>query len=531
MLAVWDHAREDSITIDEPLHIFGGAEYLLNGTMVTNPEHPPLAKDLAALSLMRAEIKPPQIRAVTPIPPDRELLVFFHRNRIPLEEIAALARAPFRWLLAALIVVVYVTARAAWGIRAAILASAIVALEPSLIAHAGLVHTDIPATLFMTLTVALTIASAGASPLRWILTGASLGLAIAAKFTALLLVPLVVLAPLLLLLEGVRGRKLLEQFAGAIAACIVAALVVMLVYTLNLTGMDPDEAAMSTSAFLRSRFEDPATVERYARLTKASPAIGMFLSGIRGVRLVSEGGYLWTFLHGRLSKNGFPHYFFVAFLVKSSLAMLFLTAAVFFGGRRLRSKWAIGLLAPVVTMFAATIPSAFNIGVRHILPVYPLLAIAGAGMLASHLPRRAFRVAATLLIVAAGLSLWRSHPHELGYFNAIAEGTGGGEAWLSDSNLDWAQDIGRLTKVLRERGWERDTTVEVFAAVVHWPMIARYRRLEGDTIPPGRYAVSAYIEQVRAHDNPRLEKLVETLHARGRRVQRVGSSITIWELR
>jgi 4-amino-4-deoxy-L-arabinose transferase-like glycosyltransferase len=392
------------------------------------------------------------------------------------------------------------------------------------------VHTDIPATLFMTLAVVLTIATLGASPLRWILAGASLGLAIAAKFTALILLPLVVLAPLLLLLDGVRGRKLTEQFAGAIAACVIAALVVMLIYTVNLTGMHPDEAAASSSAFLRSRNADPALVERFARLTKAFPAMGMFVSGIEGVRLVSEAGSGWTFLHGRLSRDGFPHYFFVAFLVKSSPVMLFLTAAVLFGGHRLRSKWAIGLLAPVVTLFAVSIPSAFNIGVRHILPAYPLLAIVGAGILASRLPRRAWAVAVTLPIVMAGVSLWRSHPHELGYFNAIAEAAGGGAAWLSDSNIDWGQDIGRLQKVLRERGWERDTTVEVFYTVVHWPVIARYRRLEGNTIPPGRYAVSAYVEQVGARENARMKMLVDTLHVRGRRVQRVGSSITIWEV-
>jgi len=48
------------------------------------------------------------------------------------------------------------------------------------------------------------------------------------------------------------------------------------------------------------------------------------------------------------------------------------------GGALLRRRETIALLVPVVVLFVVAIPSSFNIGVRHILPVYPLLAITGA---------------------------------------------------------------------------------------------------------------------------------------------------------
>src|SRR3989304_2498633 len=42
---------QKSPTVDEPLHLFAGYSYLKWGDLWVNPEHPPLAKMLAALSL------------------------------------------------------------------------------------------------------------------------------------------------------------------------------------------------------------------------------------------------------------------------------------------------------------------------------------------------------------------------------------------------------------------------------------------------------------------------------------------------
>lgn len=539
MLATWDHAREDSATIDEAFHIFAGAEYWSEGTFFTNPEHPPLAKLLAAAALMSAGPRPPKIAGAVPMPPVPDLLEFFRGNRIPYRTMMALARRPFRWLLAALVVVVYLAARAAWGTPAAMLASALVALDPNFIAHAGIVHTDVPAALFMTLTVVLTIAALGRSPVRWLFVGITLGLALTSKFTALILVPLVLLSPLLLLLEGTAPRRLPPQFGGATAACIVAGVTVLLIYGVATRSMTPDNAAAATIRFLRSREVPIDTARSMAALSSRAPQVGLFLTGIEGVRHLSGTERPWNFLHGKLSRRGFPHYFLVAFLIKSTPAMLLVTAAIFAGGRRLLTRWGIGLLAPVVVLFAVSIPSSFNIGVRHILPVYPLLAIAGSIVLASRLPPRWFAGLGAALILSAAVSLILIHPFELGYFNFLVGGPEEGGRWLSDSNIDWGQDIDRLNRFLAERGWARDTTVVVFATVVHWPDLAQHPQFDPATIRPGRYALSSYMENVgpaftREYEGEaaaaQLSRFIQALHTRGRRVARVGASITIWEL-
>jgi hypothetical protein len=519
-----DHTRGDSITIDEPLHLYGGAEMVLHGLLFTNPEHPPLAKDLAALSLLRAHPTPPAIVPGAPLPPMPALAAFLRGNRVPYGQLLARARMPFRWLLALLVLVVYLAARIVSGTAAAVLASALIALDPNFIAHAGIVHTDVPAALLMTLTIVLAIAAVGGSALRWLLAGLALGLAIASKFTALILLPLVLLAPLLLLLEGTTRRQLGENFAGAAAACIVAALAIYAVYAVNLRAMHPDDAALSSATFLRSRNAGAATVDRYARLTRGAPEVGLFLSGVKGVQLSNESGRGSNYLRGKVSQHGFPFYFFAAFLVKSTPAMLFVTTAILFGGRRLRNRWTIGMLAVVAVLFAVSIPSAFNIGVRHILPVYPLLAIVGAGVLASCIPRGVFVLVATVLVASCVVSVASIHPYELGYFNNF-----GGPEWLSDSNIDWGQDIDRMHALLREHGWQHDTTVIVLALpLLH--DVEQYRPFDG-TVRPGRYATSAFIEHVGPSiGGDDLRRLMLTLRARGKRVAQAGSSITIWEL-
>ncbi|HEX7149888.1 MAG TPA: hypothetical protein VF618_00250 [Thermoanaerobaculia bacterium] len=504
-LLVADHARGDSITIDETLHIFAGAEYVQHGTYVTNPEHPPLTKDLAGLALLPLRLQPPRIVAIGPLPPVEELTRFYTTNHAPLRTIVAAARTPFRWLLVLLIAVVYVAARTAWGVPAAMLASALIALDPNFIAHAGLVHTDVAAALFMTLATVLAVAG------RWPWAGVALGLALLAKFSALILVPLMVAAPFL-------GRERMGRIGRTalmgVMAVAIAAVIVLLGYAANLRSMPATLAAQSVTNFLRVR--DVPHVERYAALTEAVPQAGMFAAGVRGVQQSSAHGQSWNYLRGKLSREGFPHYFFIAFLVKSTPAMLLVTLAIFFGGRLLRSPWALGLLAPAALLLAVSLPSSFNIGIRHILPIYPLLAITGAGVLAARLPRRAFVVAATLLIASAAVSAGTSHPHELAYFNAIARGDGA--AWLSDSNLDWGQDVDRLQTLLRERGWERDTAVVVLSSPALWPELARY--------PPraNRVAISAYMEQIGARE------LTADLRRRGRKVATAGASISVWEL-
>jgi hypothetical protein len=95
--------------------------------------------------------------------------------------------------------------------------------------------------------------------------------------------------------------------------------------------------------------------------------------------------------------------------------------------------------------------SRINIGIRHILILYPFLALGGAYLLQrAWLRLSALRKQRPAQLAAVGLlallawqlsALWTAYPDYLPYFNeAIAHP----QQVLVDSDLDWGQDLYRL---------------------------------------------------------------------------------------
>src|SRR5262245_63765892 len=72
---------------------------------------------------------------------------FFYRNRVPPDRIIAAARAPFLLVLTALLLLVFFSAWARYGAVPALFATALLAFDPNILAHAGVVHTDLGASL------------------------------------------------------------------------------------------------------------------------------------------------------------------------------------------------------------------------------------------------------------------------------------------------------------------------------------------------------------------------------------------------
>jgi hypothetical protein len=129
-------------------------------------------------------------------------------------------------------------------------------------------------------------------------------------------------------------------------------------------------------------------------------------------------------------------------------------------GVRRGDSWAVAPLALVaaILVFASAV-SHINIGIRHILIVYPFFAVGGAGLTVrlwrAIRSRQGFQepqaslssraTAATAVLALALLwqlsSLWRAYPDYLPYFN---ETVAHPEHVLVDSDLDWGQDLHRL---------------------------------------------------------------------------------------
>ena len=187
------------------------------------------------------------------------------------------------------------------------------------------------------------------------------------------------------------------------------------------------------------------------RVSLPAPA---FFAGLEYVRWHATGPHP-AFLLGRYSDRGWWYYFPVVFFFKTPLPFLALAIA----GIALMLRRREGIALAPVLMFVPSMLITLNIGVRHILPVYPLLCIAAAAYVAQALSLRAPAESRRHVIVVAILLLWYgagtslAHPDYLAWFNELAGRHP--ERIAVDSNLDWGQDLLRVREAMKERGIDR----------------------------------------------------------------------------
>ncbi len=542
LFLVRDHTRDDSLSADEPIHILAGYFQVFGRTAIVNIEHPPLMKELAGLGLKSLPLPP----APSHVPMGNRFLDYGHAflfgGPVHPDRIIAAARAPFLLVFAALLALVYLAARSRSGNAAAVFAVGLVALDPNFVAHAGVVHTDLGAA-----------AAFPAAVLAWekgrrggfgalLMAGLVLGLALVTKFSCVYLVPVLLLQTLFAARSGDHpGREALRSLGRLALAGLFAAVVVFATYAVVCARIDRADQREVIHEMVAERGA-PGLSNAIERIASFSPPIGHYLGGLASVyRQNAEGGgvnYLW----GRISVHGFASYFFVAFLAKSSLAFLAVTAAVLAAGvkdRRARAEARLWLL-PIAVLFLATMGASYNIGIRHLLPVYPFLALAGAGVLARlrETGRRRTALLLAALPLLSAFELARIHPHELSYFNPLAGGPVGGRRILSDSNVDWGLDLKRLAAELSRRG-VTDPTVVYFGGDdvpyrVGVPDFSAVPIVRGRVVAVSAFqwaeGAAFYAYHGAAGVAGAVQRLCADLQARGRRIGRVGYSIDLWEL-
>jgi hypothetical protein len=111
------------------------------------------------------------------------------------------------------------------------------------------------------------------------------------------------------------------------------------------------------------------------------------------------------------------------------------------------------VVIPIAVWLAAAAYSGVNLGVRHVLPVFPFLVLmAGVGA-AGYLTRRGVsRALVAVAMLAVIVEVGRSEPYPLSFFNVLAGGPENGYRYLADSNLAWGGTLKALKQWMDERG-------------------------------------------------------------------------------
>ena len=423
--------RANSQTVDEATHLAAGYSYLATRDFRLDPEHPSFIKELQALPLflmyrLPFNPNPQQWRDGDSYRIGRD---FLYKSIISADQMLAWSRLPNLFLGVVLVVLIGWWAYRLWGSLAAMLAIALASLEPNLVAHSSLVTTDIGVTLFIFLAVYLLWEYVN-SPTwaRLTATGICTGMAVVSKFSGLLLIPIIITIVVLLFIGGNRPvllplkenpkslrNKLFDSAAALLLIFFFAFLTIPPVYF----------------------FQGFAT----------------WLSGLQLLLNIMEEGRPAFFL-GTYSYEGWWSYFLIVFLIKTpicTIALVIASLALYKAGSILRWREAVFLLVPVILLFASTSQSKLAIGIRHILPVYPFLFVLASRLATVQFRRRWLTpLLVGAAVVFTGISSVRTAPHQLAYFNEIVGGPDRGYYYLSDSNLDWGQDLKGL-KAYMER--------------------------------------------------------------------------------
>ena len=156
-------------------------------------------------------------------------------------------------------------------------------------------------------------------------------------------------------------------------------------------------------------------------------------------------------------------YFPVAFAVKTPVAthillvLCVILLALKIGARTSIPFVFVGLGIPPLIYFFVCIMSTLNIGLRHLLPIYPFMFIMISAAVFGGADKRYRKFAQIEAIILAGVLAVESmsiHPNYLAYFNELAGGPANGPHYLIDSNLDWGQDLKKLKQWSDQRGLE-----------------------------------------------------------------------------
>ncbi|HUK82066.1 MAG TPA: hypothetical protein VLZ12_05475 [Verrucomicrobiae bacterium] len=203
---------------------------------------------------------------------------------------------------------------------------------------------------------------------------------------------------------------------------------------------------------------------------------GNFFKSVTLKTLHSQSG-ADSFLMGKWSARGWRYYYPLAFWFKTPIPLLALT--VIAAGLLLRRSRQIefpSLLPWLMAIFfmLVSLISTINLGVRHVYPVYPLLAVGVADQVAR--VNRRWRVGAWFLCGWLIIIAISSYPFYIPYCNEFAGGTSGGYKCLIDSNYDWGQDGERL-KAWVEKNHVQHIYLDYFGtqASIEWLKIPNTR--------------------------------------------------------
>ena len=516
--------RNDSLTMDELSHIPAGYSYLSQRDFRINPEHPPLIKDLAAFPLLFLDIN-------FPLEADswqKDIngqwaygweLLFNSGNDA--DQMIFLARLPMVFVLILLGWFLFWWTKKEFGNKVALLSLTLFSFSPTFLAHGRLVTTDVGATLGILLATYFWLKFLkNPSKKNVILAGIIFGISMLLKFSVVLIIPL--FAIITLTYSLLNKKNLLKYIILSVLIGVIGVMFVILpVYLFHVQNYPPERQLSDTVTILES--SPIKSLKNLCVWMADKPIIrapGHYLFGLLMATQRTASGNTVYFMN-MVSASGWWYYFPVVYVLKIPLAFHILTLISLLSAAYFIKKpfWVdtfnrltkcvrehfteFSMTVFLVIYWVTSVYGNLNIGVRHVLPVFPftyILVSLGLFSAIEKIKTPAFKKAGVLMIVI--LISWylysslSSYPYYLSYFNELISGIDNGYKYVVDSNYDWGQDLKRLTEWVEKKGIEKIKVDYFGGADVNYYLGNRLERFDHSESPQrGWLAISATLLQ------------------------------------
>ncbi len=477
--------KDDSLTFDELAHISAGYSYLAKQDYRLNPEHPPLVKDIPALPLLFLDLNFPdtgsnwlQKESAPAWWVQFDLgNEFLYRSGNDPREIIFWSRFAMICFLIILGWLLFWWTKKIANSTVAVGVLALFAFSPTFLAHGRLANTDVGAVFGALLAIIFWLRFLqNPSWKNTLLAGLAFGAAMLFKFSLVLLIPffavITVIYALLFSksLVSYLGKSFLAGLAGFI-------LVIWPVYQFHIWHYPAEQQLRDTIADISSH---PVPILKDLALWMASQeplrAPAQYLRGL----LMASQRTMWgntTYFLGQISAGSWRYYFPLLYLLKIPAAfhLLVLSALAAFSAVlwKIRKQkkilnysrryfWVIALFLWIAVYWTSAIAGNLNIGIRHLLPVFPfiyILAVFGVyqGFKLVKAPVKRLILFSFFLILffCYAVSSLSAFPHYISYYNIFGGGIENGYKIAVDSNYDWGQDFYRLLAFVEKEKIEK----------------------------------------------------------------------------
>jgi len=329
-------------------------------------------------------------------------------------------------------------------IRKGIYAAFIYSFSPNLLAHARLMTPDASVTvLFIAVILMWIIMLRKQTLLTSVGGGLLLGVALATKYSAGLMVPVLAVG-WLLCMPGKRTRGFIHTViaAGVSAVTLTGIYAIYVVPVLDHISLNSERAD---------------EVIRYSNHLSSTIGRILFMPAViyRYGAIIAGNAVMKSYLLGRFSFSGWLSYFPIAMAIKTPLALLITVSCA--SGWFVRRSNILPLrprhLVAIIPLFymIVTLVLGIQVGLRHVLPVYPFMCFCAGSLIVAwtRMNPALKKIAWGLMIVLTMESVF-IHPHYLAFFNAGVGSPSNGHRYLVDCNLDWGQDLPALARYQKE---------------------------------------------------------------------------------